>query len=178
MNAFENILVVVGSARSDREALVKGVGLACATHARVNVLILLHDIFGLANWQLALPSLKALHEEESGLRRRTENAIRRIVAEAAESSGGSAADISITTTDGPPRTEILECIQKSSIDLLIMSAHTENGLEQHLFSRLNEDIHRRLPCSVLFVKHEPPRLKAYVCLKHNKLQICGVGYDD
>jgi nucleotide-binding universal stress UspA family protein len=173
MNSFKNILIAISSPRYGRNALSKGASLALATGAQPHVLILMHDIFGLENWQLALPSLKAIYEEEDHMRRKASKMVEAIVAE----QFGKSAIVPVTTTDGPPQKEILRFVREHKIDLLILSAHAESGLEQHLFGKLNEEIHRKLPCSVLFVKQEPAPTKQSFCLKENRVKVCEVDYE-
>jgi len=57
---------------------------------------------------------------------------------------------------GKPVDEILMVIEEEKIDLAIMLAHKEGRLEHFLFSRDHEEILRKMPCSILFVKQEIP----------------------
>jgi nucleotide-binding universal stress UspA family protein len=63
--------------------------------------------------------------------------------------------ITIGVAEGAPEKEILQSVKENKIDLLITLAHEEGRLEQFLFGRLNEELHRKLPCSLMFIKHEP-----------------------
>ena len=45
-------------------------------------------------------------------------------------------------------------------------------MEQMLFDRLNETIHRKLPCTTMFVKQEPAALKQRLCLQRDRVQPC------
>jgi nucleotide-binding universal stress UspA family protein len=56
---------------------------------------------------------------------------------------------------GEPTEEILKVVKEEKIDLLIMLAHEEGRLEHFLFGRSNEEIIRKLPCSLVLVKKEP-----------------------
>jgi nucleotide-binding universal stress UspA family protein len=172
MDGFNNILIAISSPRSGRNALSRGIALARATNSRAQVLLLMHDSLGLESWQLALPSLKAIYEEEDRMRRKAEKTVAAVVAEHC----GPAAAVPVTTAGGPPLKEILRFVKEHKVDLVVLSAHAESGLEQHLFGKLNEEIHRRLPCSVLFVKQEPVPLKRSICLKENRLQVCEMDY--
>ena len=83
---------------------------------------------------------------------------------AAEQAKGLPIQVSIAA--GPPQEEILRAVKDNQIDLLIMIAHAEGYLEQVLFDRLNEEIHRKLPCTIMFVKQEPlPVKKQSFCLR-------------
>jgi hypothetical protein len=68
--------------------------------------------------------------------------------------------------------EILRAVKGIKIDLLIMIAHAEGYLEQMLFDRLNEEIHRKLPCTIMFVKQEPSPVRQTFCLRRDRVQPC------
>jgi universal stress protein A len=55
--------------------------------------------------------------------------------------------------EGEPAEEIFKAIKNQHIDLLIMTAHEEGRLEHFLLGRSNDEIIRKMPCSVLLVKH-------------------------
>jgi nucleotide-binding universal stress UspA family protein len=59
--------------------------------------------------------------------------------------------------EGDPTVELFKAVKEEGIDLLIMLAHEEGHLEHFLFGRSNEEIIRKMPCSVLLVKKEPER---------------------
>ena len=45
-------------------------------------------------------------------------------------------------------------VTDENIDLIIMLAHEQGRLEHFLFGRSNEEIIRKMPCSILMVKKE------------------------
>jgi len=53
-----------------------------------------------------------------------------------------------------------------------MIAHAEGHWEQMLFDRLNEEIHRKLPCTIMFVKQESSPVKQSLCLRGDRVQPC------
>jgi universal stress protein A len=57
--------------------------------------------------------------------------------------------------DVDPVEVILEAVKAEHIDLIIMAAHEEGRLEHLLFGHGNDEIIRKMPCSVLLVKAEP-----------------------
>ncbi len=57
--------------------------------------------------------------------------------------------------EGDPTKEVLNAVKEFNIDLMILLAHEEGRLEHFLFGRSNEDLIRRMPCSILLVKKEP-----------------------
>jgi universal stress protein A len=169
MEDFKNIMVVTNSTKHCRQALHCGISLAGCTHARLHVLHLMHDPFGLEHWQLPLPSLKSIRNEYQDIRARAKRELDAMIA--AEQAKGLPVQVSIAA--GPPQEEILRAVKGNQIDLLIMTAHAEGYLEQALFDRLNEEIHRKLPCTIMFVKQEPqPVKKQSFCLRRDRVQPC------
>ncbi len=169
MDDFKNILVVTNSTKHCRQALHYGISLAESLHARLHVLHLMHDPFGLEHWQLPLPSLKSIRNEYQDIRAQGKKDLDAMIA--AEQAKGLPVQISIAA--GPPQEEILRAVKDNQIDLLIMIAHAEGYLEQVLFDRLNEEIHRKLPCTIMFVKQEPlPVKKQSFCLRRDRVQPC------
>ena len=73
-----------------------------------------------------------------------------------------------------PEREILHFVKEKKIDLLVLLTHAEGHLEQMLFEHLNEKIHHKLPCSIMFVKHEPRAVKQSFCLRADRVQPCEV----
>jgi universal stress protein A len=168
MEDFKNILVVVKSTRSCRKALHYGISLAKSYGARLHVMNLMHDPFGLEHWQLALPSLKAIQEEYKDMRVKVKEDLDAMIA--AEQAKGL--EIQVSIAKGAPEKEILRAVKNQKIDLLIIVAHEEGYLEQKLFGHLNEEIHRKLPCTIMFVKQEPSRVKQDFCLRRDRVQPC------
>ncbi len=165
MSEFKNILIVLNSPIYSRNELRKGVGLALAMSAHVEVLVLMHDtLFGLEDWQMALPRLKDIYEEEARISRKTEKLIDSLISEEC----GTSADVTFTLVDGPPLKEVLRFVKEHGTDLLILPAHPKGGSEQ----KLNEKIHRKLPCSVLFIKQELVPINQIFCLKGDHIQVC------
>jgi universal stress protein A len=169
MESFKNILVVTNSTKSCQQALHYGILLAECSHARLHVLHLMHDPFGLEHWQLPLPSLKNIRNEYQDIRVQAKKDLDAMIA--AEQAKGLPIQVSIA--EGSPQKEILRAVKNNKIDLLIIIAHAEGYLERALFDRLNEEIHRKLPCTIMFVKQEPlPVKKQTFCLRRDRVQPC------
>ena len=168
MEEFKNILVVTNSTKYCRQALARGISLAGCYHARLHVLHLMHDPFGLSHWQLPLPSLKSISTEYQDIRATAKRDLDAMIG--AEQAKGLPIQVSIA--EGSPEKEVLRAVKDNQIDLLIMIAHAENYLEQMLFDRLNEEIHRKLPCTIMFVKQEPSPVKQSFCLRRDRVQPC------
>jgi universal stress protein A len=169
MEDFKNIMVVTNSTKYCRQSLHYGISLAKRYNAHVHVLHLMHDPFNLDHWQLALPSLKSIREEYQDMRISAKKELDAMIAE--EQVKGLSIHVGIA--EGPPEKEVLHVVKDKKIDLLIMLAHEEGYLEQSLFEGLNEKIHRKLPCTVMFVKQEPlPVRKQSFCLRADRVQPC------
>jgi universal stress protein A len=169
MKDFERILIVTKSTKECRKAIHYGISLAKQSHAQVHVLHLMHDPFGLDKWQLALPSLKDIQDEYQRMRAKAKKDLDAMIA--AEQDKGLPIQVGIA--EGSPEKEILNFVKKNKIDLLVTLAHEEGRLEQALFGRLNEEIHRKLPCSILFIKQEPLAVKKQAfCLRADRVQPC------
>ena len=67
-------------------------------------------------------------------------------------------DVEALMKEGNPFDEIIKVVKEENIDLLIMLAHEEGHLEHFLFGRDNEDLIRKMPCSIMLVKKEPPKV--------------------
>ena len=151
MEDFNRILVVTKSTKHCKKAVHHGISLARHCKAELHVLHLLHDPFGLEHWQVAIASLKAIQQEHQQMRDKARKDLdAMIVAEQAQGL-----PIKVGLAEGLPEKEILQTVKEKKIDLLITLAHAEGHLEQLLFGRLNEELHRKLPCSLMFIKHEP-----------------------
>jgi universal stress protein A len=169
MEDFKNILVVTNSTKYCRQALHYGISLAKRYNSVVHVLHLMHDSFNLDHWQLALPSLKSIKKEYQDMRTTAKKDLDALIA--AEQAKGLSIQVGIA--EGPPEKEILHLVRDKKIDLLIMLAHEEGYLEQSLFGSLNEKIHRKLPCTLMFIKQEPlPVKEPSVCLRADRVQPC------
>ena len=106
---------------------------------------------GLDGWNIPLPFIKEIQKENRKIHDQAELDLKLILDGAGVE--GISADVQIV--DGKPNEVLFDFIDKEKIDLLVMPAHHEWHVEHLLFSRINDEILRRLPCSVFFVKEEP-----------------------
>jgi nucleotide-binding universal stress UspA family protein len=66
--------------------------------------------------------------------------------------------------EGEPVTEILKVIEKEKIDLLILRVNQESRFEHFLVGGSNDELIRKMPCSIYLLKNEPTtRAKARRC---------------
>jgi nucleotide-binding universal stress UspA family protein len=107
-----------------------------------------HDPFGAEGWNLPFLSLD---EEYKNVLREAKEDLAKVIR--AETEKGLAMTEMIR--EGEPTGAIPQVIKEKRIDLLLVPAHEEGRLEHFLFGRSNEDLIRRMPCSILLVKQEP-----------------------
>ena len=112
---------------------------------------MVHNPFGLKGWNLPGISLEA---EYKRILKDAKADLDRIVRKAKEEG----LPVQTLIKEGEPTGEILKTVREEKIDLLIMLAHEEGHIEHFLFGKSNEDLIRKMPCSMLFVKKEPQYL--------------------
>ncbi len=148
MNNIKRVLVVCMLTSRCGPVVRAAVDQARSFGAELYVAHIIHNPFGIEGWNLPLPSL------EQDLRRlleKTRKDMDNLVAE--EKRQGMA--VKELIREGKPVDEIEKIVRDEKIDLLVLPAHEESRLEHLLFGRDNEDLIRRMPCSILLVKREP-----------------------
>jgi universal stress protein A len=146
MDTIERILVVSRLTAHCRQAVHFGVSLAKQYGATLFVMHVVHNPFGLEGW-----SLPPLEMNFGVLAERNKKDIDAAI----QSERAKGMTIEEIIREGDQTTVILEAVKEKQIDLLIMLAHEEGRLEHFLFGRSNEELVRRMPCSILLVKKEP-----------------------
>lgn len=152
MEEYKRILVVSRMSKYCREAVHYGISLARKYDAELSILHVVHNPFGLEGWNLPMVSLE---QEYKKLLEETKADLDRIIRE--EKAKGLS--IKELIKNGDPTEEVLKTVKEEKIDLLILLAHEEWRLEHFLFGRSNEELVRRMPCSILFVKNEPKAVR-------------------
>lgn len=148
MEDINRILVVSRMTGSCARALHYGVSLAKKYKAALTVVHVTHNPYGLKGWNLPLPNLE---KDYQNLLKSARADLDKIIAK--EKKKGMRIDVLML--EGKPTKEILGVVKKRKIDLLVMLAHEEGRIDHFLFGRSNEDLIRKLPCSILLVKQEP-----------------------
>jgi nucleotide-binding universal stress UspA family protein len=151
MERIRKILVVSRSTQECRKALNYGITLAQKIDAEVCVLQIFYNAMGLQGWNLPI-SGQMLEEEYQKIREDTKREMELIISKAREKD----LKIQVVMREGKPVKEVLKVVEDEIVDLIVLAAHTEGRFEHFLFGRDNEEILRKLPSSVLFVKDEPP----------------------
>lgn len=148
MEEIKRILVVSRDTWNCRKAVRYGVSLARTYSAKLYVIHVLHDPFSLKGWNLSMPPVE---EEYQRLFHETRKEIAAIV----DSERKKGTRVKQLVRAGDPQKEIFKTVKTEKIDLIVMLAHEAGRLEHFLFGRSNEEIVRKMPCSVLLVKKEP-----------------------
>lgn len=148
MISYQRILVVSRMIQSCRKAIQHGVSLAQKYHAELYVIHSIYNPFGLKGWSVGTLSIE---KEYARILSDTKEQLSELVTD--EKAKGMT--ITELVREGEPTEEILKAIQENKIDLLVMLAHEEGRLEHLLFSRSNDELIRKMPCSILLIKKEP-----------------------
>ncbi len=148
MPGIKRILVVSRMIQTCRPAVQSGVSLARCYGAELYIIHSVYNPFGLKGWSLGTMSLA---KQYSQILEETRLALSEIVAE--EKAKGMT--IKVIVSEGEPTEEILLTVRAEKIDLLVMLAHEEGFLENLIFNRSNDELVRKMPCSILLVKKEP-----------------------
>lgn len=151
MNEFKRILVVSRMIQSSRKAIQVGVSLAQKHKAKLYVIQSIYNPFALKGWSVGTLSLADEYENLlQGTRRR--------LSELVDSEKVKGVSIKELVREGEPTEEILKTIEMEKIDLLVMLAHEESRLENLFFNRSNDELVRKMPCSIMLVKQEPEEI--------------------
>jgi len=151
MNEYKRILVVSRMIQSSRKAIQVGVSLAQKYEAELYVIHSIYNPFGLRGWNVGNLSLA---DEYENIVQET----KRRLSELVESEKTKGMSIKELVREGEPTAEILKTIEEQKIDLLVLLAHTEGRLEDLFFDRSNDEIIRKMPCSIILVKKEAGRV--------------------
>ena len=147
MNDIKRIMVVATDIKHSRLTVRYGVSLARKYDAELVVLHVEHDPFGEEGWNLPFLSVD---EEYKALLKEAKKELDKVI----RSESVSGLPVKELIREEEPIGAIRKVVTEEKIDLLIMPAHEESRLEHFLFGRINEAIIRRLPCSILLVRHE------------------------
>ena len=147
MNEYKRILVVSRMIQSSRKAIQIGVSLAQKYEAELYVIHSIYNPFGLRGWSVGTMSLANEYEN-------IVQETKRKLSELVESEKSKGMSIRELVREGEPTGEILKTIENEKIDLLVLLAHKEGRLEDLLFDHSNDELVRKMPCSILLVKKE------------------------
>jgi nucleotide-binding universal stress UspA family protein len=148
MNTFKRILAVSRSTKQCNRVVGYAISMAKKYSAQLYVIRVVTDPFFLEGWNLPIASL---NDEHKKIMADANMELEKIISR--EKEKGFA--IIKIVKEGNPVEEIMQVIDENKIGLMVMLAHEEGRLEHFLFGRTNDELLRRMPCSILLVKSEP-----------------------
>jgi universal stress protein A len=148
MNDYKRILVVARMIQTCRVAIQAGVSLAHKYGAELYVIHSVYNPFGPKEWGFGTRELAV--EYEKGILD-----IKQKLAGLVDAERKQGMSIKELVREGEPTEEILKAVEQENIDLLVMLAHEEGRMEDLFFNRSNDELVRRMPCSIMLVKKEP-----------------------
>jgi len=125
--------------------------LAERLQARLFVLDVVYNPFAYTGWNLPMPSMEKDYQR---LVDEVRDRLRMLVGD--ERERGFPAEYIVR--EGDPAIQVMKVVEEEKIDLLIMPFHEETRLEHFLWGKMAEKIIRKMPCSVLLVRHDPENL--------------------
>lgn len=148
MEDIKRILVVSRMTKYCQRAVHYGVSLSQRYGAELYIMHVVHDPFIYGGWNLPMPSLEKEYRKEL-------NDAKAELDEIIKKEKKEGVKIEEFIREERPTEAVLNMVREKKINLLIMLAHEEGRLEHFLFGRSNEEIVRKIPCSILLVKKEP-----------------------
>ncbi len=143
MEDFKKILVVSRMTTFCRQALHAGISLSKKYGADLLVIHLLHNPFT-QGWNLPMISLEEEYKKD---REKAKEQLDLIIS----SEKGKGMQIKEFLREGPPVDEIMKTVGDEQIDLVVLHAH-DSHLDHFLYGYSNEDLIRKMTCSILLVK--------------------------
>ena len=150
MEDIKRILVVCRVAEDWRTAVHHGILLSRMYGAELYIIHRIYDPFIRGDLNLPM-TLGVVEDEYIKMQKDARRKLDAIITE--EKTKGIT--IKELIKEGKPVEEIMKVIHEEKIDLLIMLAHEESRLEHFLLGRSENEIIRKLPCSILIIKKEP-----------------------
>ena len=147
MSECKRILVVSRMIQTCQKAIQTGISLARKYDAELYVIHPIHNPFSLKGWGVGTLSLK---DEYDKLLKDARYQLSELIKD--ENTTGLT--ITEIVREGEPTEEILKAVKENEIDLLIMLAHEEGRMEHFLFGHSNDELVRKMPCSLMLVKKE------------------------
>ena len=145
---FKRILVVSMISKYC-QAIHYGISMARKFGAELTILHIIHNPFGLEGWNVPMMTLE---EDYKNILEEAKTDLDEIVTR----EKGKGLPIKKLIREGEPTAEILKAVKEEKIDLMIACHSEESRLEHFIFCRSNDELIRKMPCSVMLVKNELP----------------------
>jgi nucleotide-binding universal stress UspA family protein len=146
MEDIKRILAVSWITQYCKETVHAAVALASTYGAELSVIHVV-DTSWMKGWNLPI---KLNEEEHQKNIERTKADLNTVINR--EKKEGM--KVKIIIKEGDPVAEILKVIEKEKIDLCVLRAHEESRMEHFMVGGSNDEIIRKMPCSILLVKCE------------------------
>ncbi|MGP8153055.1 MAG: universal stress protein [Smithella sp.] len=144
MENINRILVVSWITKSCQKSVHYGVSLAEKYHAELSVIHIVNT-FWLQGW--SVPMISMIEERKKDMEREKQELDNIINNERKKGM-----TIKEFIKEGDPVEEVLKIIAEEKIDLVILRAEEKGRIERFLVGGSNDDIIRKMPCSVFLVK--------------------------
>lgn len=151
METIKRILVVSRMTQNCPHAVQIGISLAKKYGSDLQVLHLISNPVDQEALNAPLPFPDERHKTYSSIQQEAKEELDKLL----RKEINSGIPIKIMVKEGNPVDEVVQVVKEGKIDLMILLAHEEGRLEHMLFGRENDDIIRKMPCSILLVKKEP-----------------------
>jgi universal stress protein A len=146
MEDIRRILAVSWMTQSCRKTIHYAVSLAAKYGAELSVIYVIDNLL-LQGWNLPMISqTEERAKDMESIKVKLDNIIK------GENKEGI--KIKLIIKEGDPVDEILKVIGEKKIDLVILRAHEESRIERFLVGSFNDEIIRKMPCSIFLVKKE------------------------
>jgi universal stress protein A len=150
MDDLNRILVASMCTKHCLKAVQWGISLAKNYNAKLFIIHIIHNPFGLEGWNLPISSIKTLEDEFATMTRNAKETLDQYI----RSEDTTGLSIEETVIEGNPKDEISKFIEKEQIDLLVTVAHEQEHIEHFISGRELRDLVRKMPCSIFLVRRE------------------------
>lgn len=150
MEDIKRILVACRMPEPCQKAVHYGVSLSHTYGAELVVLHVIYDPFIRGDMNLPI-QLGIVEEEYSKIIQKAKERLNAAIT----SERKKGISVQELVREGKPTEEILKVIMEENVDLLVILTHEESRLEHLLFGRSNDELLRKMPCSILMLKTEP-----------------------
>ena len=150
MSELDRILVVSMCTEHCLKAVQWGISLAKNYKAKLFIIHIIHNPFGLEGWNLPIASMRTLEDEFLKITRKAKKTLDNYI----KSEDTSGLSLEETVIEGDPKDEIYRFVEREKIDLLIMVAHPQEFIEHIISGRRIGELVRKMPCSIFLVRRE------------------------
>lgn len=145
MVSINNILAVSRLSSECATVLRQSFSLAKKYGAKLHILHVNYDPFMHGGLNMPIPNME---KELEDTRAKVRAELNMMVAQEKESG----VEFRESVGEGKPVKEILKAVEEDGADLIVMLARSEGRIEHMLFGYTNDEITRKMPCSVLLAK--------------------------